>query len=169
MGTSILRPLLLSGLLLIAAGAAVAEAEKPKTIEDGSTVSLEYTLKLDDGSTAETNVGGKPLKYQQGRSQLFPALERQLAGLKVNDTKQVTLTAAEGYGPVNPDAFQEVKRDRVPEHAHEAGAQLVAQDGAGRKRVATVREVKEDSILLDLNHPLAGKNLHFDVRILAIE
>ena len=169
MPTCIVRSLVFSGVLLLAAAAAHSEKAESKVIEEGSTVSLEYTLKLDDGSTADTNVGGEPLKYQQGRSQILPALERELAGLKVNDTKQVTLSAEDGYGPVNPEAFQEVKPDMVPENARKAGARLVAQDGSGRKRIARVHEVTDDQIVLDLNHPLAGQTLHFDVRVVEIE
>ncbi len=168
MRTSTIHSLVLAGLLLLPAAAPGSE-EKPRVIEEGSTVSLEYTLKLDDGSTADSNVGGEPLKYQQGKSQILPALERQLLGLKVNDRKQVTLSAADGYGPVDPEAFQEVKREMVPEHAHKAGAQLLAQDGSGRKRVARVHEVTEERIVIDLNHPLAGQTLHFDVRVVDIE
>lgn len=174
MRISIIFALTISGLLLHAAAAAGADEAKPKVIqpkviEEGSTVSLEFTLKLDDGSTAETNVGGEPLTFQHGKKQILPAVERQLLGLKVDDAKQVTLSAADAYGPVDPEAFQEVKRDLVPEHARKAGAALVAQDSSGRKRVARVHEVSEESIVLDLNHPLAGQTLHFDLRVVAIE
>ena len=138
-------------------------------IENGSTVSLEYTLKLDDGTTADSNVGGEPLVYQQGQSQIIPALERELAGMAVNDTKQVTLSAGDGYGDINPEAFQEVEKGLIPEDAHRAGAQLVAEDESGAQRPVKVHEVKEETIVLDLNHPLAGETLHFDVKILGVE
>jgi|GEM_PF-6251319 len=80
-------------------------------IKDGSKVSIEYTLKLNDGSLVDSNAGKDPLTYTQGGGQILPALEKQLAGLKVGDTKNVQLTAAEGYGEVDPKAFREVDID----------------------------------------------------------
>ncbi len=156
---------------LFLAQAASAEEPTPKVIQDGSTVSLEYTLKLDDGTTADSNVGQEPLKYVQGSGQIPSALQRELAGMKVNDTKQGTLSPEEGpYGAVDPEAFQEVDASMVPEGSRKAGAQLVAQDGSGRQRVVRVMEVTESGrARLDLNHPLAGKKLHFDVRVVAID
>ena len=70
-------------------------------IEQGRTVSIEYTLKLDDGTVADTNVGGEPLVYTQGSGQILPALEKNLEGMAADDTRSVQLTAADGYGEVN--------------------------------------------------------------------
>lgn len=138
-------------------------------IQDGRTISIEYTLKLDDGSTADTNVGEEPLVYQQGSAQILPALEQSLSGLEVGDTKQVTLSPEEGYGPVDSGAYETVNSDLIPEDARHAGAQLVAQSPDGGRRLVRVHEVKGDEIVLDLNHPLAGQTLHFDIRVLSIE
>ena len=137
-------------------------------IADGKQVSLEYTLKLDDGSTADTNVGRDPLVYQHGEGQILPALEAELAGMGVNDTKQVTLTADDGYGPVDPEAFQEVPLEAVPEDAREVNTMLVARTPEGEERAVRVHAVADDQITLDFNHPLAGETLHFDVTIVAI-
>jgi FKBP-type peptidyl-prolyl cis-trans isomerase 2 len=148
--------------------AAMAEEDK-NVVEDGKSISIEYTLKLEDGSTADSNVGGQPLVYVQGGGQILPALEDALAGLAVNESKEVRLTPEQGYGPVNPQAFQEVEPGAIPEEARHVGAQLVAQDGQGNQRPVRVHEVEDEKITLDLNHPLAGENLIFDVKILAIE
>jgi FKBP-type peptidyl-prolyl cis-trans isomerase 2 len=154
--------------LLAAPAPSAAEGEK-KMIADGSKVSIEYTLKLDDGSTADTNVGGDPLVYEQGKGQILPALEKELAGLSVDDTKKVNLSAKDGYGEVDPAAIQKVPASAIPEEARKAGAQLVAQDGAGQQRPVRVQAVEGDQVVVDMNHPLAGKALHFDVKILAIQ
>jgi len=154
--------------LLAAPAPAAAEGEK-KLIADGSKVSIEYTLKLDDGSTADTNVGGDPLVYEQGKGQILPALEKELAGLSVDDTKKVNLSAKDGYGEVDPAAIQRVPASAIPEEARKAGAQLVAQDPAGQQRPVRVQAVEGDQVVVDMNHPLAGKALHFDVKILAIQ
>ncbi|UCE84706.1 MAG: FKBP-type peptidyl-prolyl cis-trans isomerase [Deltaproteobacteria bacterium] len=151
------------------AAAFAGEKEKPIVVEDGKQVSIEYTLTLADGSTADSNVGGEPLQYEQGSGRILPALEAQLAGLKVNESKHVELSADEGYGPVNPEAFQEVEAVQIPEEARSVGAVLLASSDSGQQRPVRVHEVREDKVVLDLNHPLAGESLIFDVKILAIE
>lgn len=138
-------------------------------IEDGSKVSIEYTLTLDDGSTADTNVGGEPLVYNQGQQEILPALEEALVGLAAGDTKKVMLTAEEGYGLVDPDGFQDVEPDIVPEDARTVGTMLVASDPEGNQQPIRVHEVADEKIVLDFNHPLAGEALTFDIKILEIE
>lgn len=148
--------------------AARAEEGADAVVADGSHVSIEYTLSLEDGSVAGTNVGKEPLAFEQGKHEILPALEKALAGLHVGDSKQVTLTPEDGYGPVDPTLFQEVDAERIPEGARVAGAELAAQTEDGRQRLVRVHEVKGDKIVVDMNHPLAGKTLHFDVKIVAI-
>ena len=160
---------LAAALVLLAAPAPAAEEEKAKKIGDGSKVSIEYTLKLDDGSTADSNVGGPPLVYEQGKGQILPSLEKELAGLGVNDTRKVEFPPEQGYGAVDPAAIQKVPVSVIPEEARQAGAQLLAQDAAGQQRPVRVKAVEGDEVVLDMNHPLAGQRLHFDVKILAIE
>jgi FKBP-type peptidyl-prolyl cis-trans isomerase 2 len=143
--------------------------EAEPVIQDGSTVSIEYTLKLDDGSVADTNVGGDPLVFTQGESQILPALESALTGMKAEDTTEVTLTAEEGYGPVREEAFQEMPVDALPEQGRHVGAQLVGQGPSGQPIFARVVEIDEGTAKVDLNHPLAGKQLHFDVKVLSVE
>jgi FKBP-type peptidyl-prolyl cis-trans isomerase 2 len=150
-------------------GIKVPPKEKSNVIEDGSKVSIEYTLTLDDGSTADTNVGGEPLVYNQGQQEILPALEEALVGLAAGDTKKVMLTAEEGYGLVDPDGFQDVEPDIVPEDARTVGTMLVASDPEGNQQPIRVHEVADDKIVLDFNHPLAGEALTFDIKILEIE
>lgn len=146
-----------------------AEEEEALVIENGSSVSIEYTLKLDDGTTVDSNVGQDPLTYTQGSSEILPALEEALLGHKVGDSKEVKLTAEQGYGPVNPDAYQEVQMDMVPEDARTVGTMLVASAPDGQQQPIRVHEVREETIVLDFNHPLAGQALNFDITVLAIE
>lgn len=150
-------------------GASLQAQEEVPVIKDGSTVSIEYTLKMDDGSTADSNVGGEPLTYVQGEQQILPALESQLAGMKVDETRQVTLSAEDGYGPVREEGFQEVPLEMIPEDARNAGARLVGQNQQGQPIHAQVKEVKEETVVLDLNHPLAGEQLHFDIKVVDIK
>ena len=149
-------------------GASALQAEEP-VIADGSQVSIEYTLTLTDGTVADTNVGGEALVYKQGTSQILPALEKQLSGLKVGESKQVSLTAGDSYGAVDPALFQAVPLASIPEDARTPGTQLVAQAPTGEQRPVRVHEVKGEEIIIDLNHPLAGQALRFDIKVLAIE
>ena len=138
-------------------------------IEDGRTISVEYTLNLDDGTTADSNVGEKPLVYEQGADQILPGFEREVAGMKVEETREFVLSPEEGYGAVDPELRHEVEAELVPEEARQEGAQLVSEDPSGNRRLVQVHEVRGDSIVLDLNHPLAGETLHFQVKVVAID
>lgn len=138
-------------------------------IENGQSISIEYTLKLDDGTTVDTNVGEDPLTYTQGSSEILPALETALLEHAVGDTKEVKLTAEEGYGPINIEAYQEVELEMVPEDARTVGMMLVATDPEGQQQPIKVHEVREETIILDFNHPLAGEALNFEIKILGID
>ncbi len=146
------------------------EEEAAMAVMDGKRVSIEYTLTLPDKTQVDTNVGKEPLTYTQGGQKILPApLQKALMGLKVGETKRVTFSPEEGYGPVDPKAFQEVNKDMLPEEARKVDAQLTAKDPSGRTRPVRVHELKENTVVLDLNHPLAGKTLIFDVKVLKIE
>lgn len=146
---------------------ALSQADE-ETVSDGKAVSIEYTLKLDDGSVVDTNVGNEPLTYTQGSSQIIPGLEEGLEGMKVGETRQVTVEPEDGYGEVNEEAFQEVDKGMIPEGV-EVGTRLQGRDRTGRPVVVTVTEIKDETVVLDYNHPLAGKTLHFDVKVTDIE
>ncbi len=145
------------------------EKEKPLVVEDGRTISIEYTLKLDDGTTADSNVGEAPLRYVQGEGQILPTLEDALEGLHVEESKEVTLAPAQGYGEVDPERRQTVDPQQIPEDARQVGAQLIAADGEGNRTPVRVHEVTPDAIVLDFNHPLAGRTLHFSVKVIGIQ
>lgn len=149
--------------------APAAEKKESAVVQEGSKVSIEYTLTLDGGEVADTNVGRDPLTYQQGAGQLLPALEAEIAGLAVGATKEVALSAEQGYGPVRDELYDTVEASQIPEEARSVGAVLVAQAANGQQRQVRVHEVKGDEIVLDLNHPLAGKDLHFAIKVLAID
>jgi FKBP-type peptidyl-prolyl cis-trans isomerase 2 len=106
------------------------------------------------------------LIYTQGSDQILVALEAELEGLTAGDQKTVDLDAVNGYGEVNAEAFQEVPLGQLPEDARVVGAMLQAQGFPGPLRVT---EIKEDVAVLDFNHPLAGKDLSFDITIVAVE
>ena len=154
---------LMLGLLAVTSGYA------QDTVGDGKRVSLEYTLTLEDQTVIDTNVGKTPLVYTHGTQQIVPGLEKQLAGLKTGDTKKVEVSPEEGYGEADPNRFQEVPTENIPEEARSVGKKLQGQGPDGQLMFAQVTEVKEKTVIVDLNHPLAGKKLFFDVKVLKIE
>jgi FKBP-type peptidyl-prolyl cis-trans isomerase SlyD len=145
------------------------KGEKEMTVSSGTRVSIEYTLRLEDKAVIDTNVGSEPLTYVQGSDQIVPGLQKGLEGMRIGESKQVTIKPEEGYGAVNPKDFVEVKKEEVPQDALTVGAQLEGRDDSGRPFYARVVEVKNQTVVLDLNHPLAGKTLFFEVKILDIQ
>ena len=138
-------------------------------ISEGSKVSIEYTLKLEDDSVVDSNVGAEPLVFVQGGAHIIPGLEKALEGLNVGDEKEVTVSPEEGYGPLSETAFVEVGKTEIPEDAQVVGAQLQAENPKGEMVYPVVTEIKDETVILDFNHPLAGKELNFNVKILDIE
>lgn len=140
-------------------------------ITEGSKVSLEYTLALENGETVDSNTGDdqEPLVYTQGNNEIIPALEQELNGMATGDEKQVTLQPEQAYGPVDPEAYQEVPLEQIPENARQEGQLLVMQDQQGNQQQIRISELRESTALLDLNHPLAGKTLHFDVKVVDVQ
>jgi len=158
-------------LTVLAANPVVAQAPPSGAIvQDGWVVRIEYTLRDQaSGEVIQTNRGGQALSYTQGRGQLIPGLERGLAGMRVGEERRVVVPPDEGYGAADPSFRQEVPKAQIPPEALRAGAHLMARTAEGEERPVVVAEVRESTVLLDLNHPLAGKTLVFDVRVLAIE
>jgi FKBP-type peptidyl-prolyl cis-trans isomerase SlyD len=160
---------LVAAAIATSAQAELQEGGSPMTVTDGKTISMEYTLTLDNKEVLDTNVGEAPLKFTQGSHEIIPGLETALEGMKAGESKQVTVAPEQGYGEVNPQAIQEVPIDQIPPDARKVGAQLQGKDGQGRMVTPKVKEVKEQVVVLDFNHPLAGKTLFFDVKILDIQ
>ena len=158
--------------VLVALLASTAFAQTPATspgtvtgtVQNGSNVSIEYTLKDEGGQVLDTNKGKNPLTFTQGQQQIIPGLERELVGMHAGDEKKVVVKPEDAYGPVVPNAQTE-----VPKEGLKVGTPLMARSGSGETRPVVVKEIKENTVVLDLNHPLAGKTLFFDVKVLGVE
>jgi FKBP-type peptidyl-prolyl cis-trans isomerase 2 len=137
----------------------------PLVVSKGRKVEIEYTLTLDDGSTVQSNVGGPPLSFVAGEGQIIPGLEAALDGKAAQERVKVKIPPEQAYGLVDAKNMQEVPLDKIPEDARKVGTLLSAQGIDGPIRVA---EVRTDAVVLDFNHPLAGKALTFDVLVLSI-
>jgi FKBP-type peptidyl-prolyl cis-trans isomerase 2 len=142
-----------------------AEDQSQVAIGPGRIVSLSYTVSLPDGKVVHSNVDGHPIKYKQGDGTLLPALEAALAGMAAGDKKSVTLSPEETY-PVDEAAFREVPIEQIPEDSRQVDAVFIAIGSRGTVRVV---EIKENTAVIDLNHPLAGKTLTYEVTIISVE
>jgi FKBP-type peptidyl-prolyl cis-trans isomerase SlyD len=138
-------------------------------IGDKSVVLFHYTLTV-DGDTVDTSreEGGQPLAYLHGHGNIVPGLEKALAGLKAGDKRTVEVAPGEGYGEHDPRGVQKVPRTQFPTDVEiEEGMMFTAEDEDGVTQVH-VKEVGQDYVVVDLNHPLAGETLHFDVEIVEV-
>jgi len=161
-GRSLLLGLqLAAGSLLLGEGA-YAQVELP--ITDGVKVSLEYILTLPDKSVADSNVGQEPIVFVQGAHEIVPGLEKALDGMKAGQKRRIEVAAQDAYGPYNNKLRQSVDKEKLPKDV-KVGDILQASDN----RLVKVLEVNDKKVLIDLNHPLAGKMLTFDVNILKVE
>jgi FKBP-type peptidyl-prolyl cis-trans isomerase 2 len=137
-------------------------------VEEGKQVALEFSITLQDGTVYLSNTDQEPLTYQHGQNQLLPALEAALSGLHVDDKKQITLTPDDAFGSVNPEAFVSVKPETIPEEARQVNTILTTQDANGNTLNVRVHDIQDEQIIIDYNHPLAGKTVVFDLRVLGI-
>src|SRR5262249_1461110 len=119
-------------------------------IEQGSTVKLEFTLKDDAGVVIDSNKGQAPLTFTQGSAQMIPGLERQIIGMHAGEEKRVVLKPEEAFGQTDPAAQTEVPKSMLPAESLTVGARLLARNAAGEQRPVTVKEIKDQTVILDL-------------------
>jgi len=144
------------------------ENENPTVVADDVVVSMEYTLTV-NGELIDSSEETDPLEFLQGHQNIVPGLERELYGMKVGDTKKVTVAPEDAYGSVDKDAFLEISAKEFPEDIPlEVGVELDLRDEDGEILSATIAEIQGDNVILDLNHPLAGETLDFDVKIASL-
>ena len=163
------KKLLIFGFFSCVVIGSMAGKAQSQEVSSGKQVSIEYTLTLEDKSIIDSNVGAEPLSFVQGSHSIIPGLENALNGMHIGDSKQVTVKPEDGYGPVNKDAVSEINKEQIQKDVFQVGAVLQGQDPDGQVIIARVVEIKKDTVLLDYNHPLAGKTLFFDVKILDIQ
>ena len=138
-------------------------------VQDGKQVSFEYTLTL-EGETVDSSKGREPLRYVHGQGQIISGLEEELAGLRVGEEKVIKVSSQKGYGEVNPEAFREFPKTALSENLEPEVDMILQLQGPGGQVIpARVAKVKDEVVVLDLNHPLAGKTLTFEVKIVSIE
>lgn len=142
--------------------------QERRVVADGQVVSLEYTLTV-DGEVIDSSEAHGPIEFIQGMGNIIPGLEEELYGMSVGESKSVTVAPEDGYGEIDPDAFQDFPREAFPPSIPlEPGVALRLQDESGNVHMAVIDSVTDDTVRLDFNHPLAGKELHFDVKVVGL-
>jgi len=140
-----------------------------KKVEENSTVVVNYTGKLEDGSIFDTSMvdGREPLRATLGNNQLISGFENGLVGMEIGEKRTVEIEPENAYGEVHDHLIQEVDKTQMPGEV-EVGITLQAQTQMGPVQFI-VKEVKDETVILDANHPLAGKKLIFDLEVVDIE
>ncbi|MBK9923930.1 MAG: peptidylprolyl isomerase [Anaerolineales bacterium] len=138
------------------------------TVENGVVVSMEYTLKV-DGEVIDSSEGQDPLEFLTGHGNIIPGLESEMLGMKIGDSKDVVVAPADGYGEYDDEAFLDVPSGQFPSDMPvEEGLELTVRDDSGQARYARIESVEGETVRLNFNHPLAGDELHFSVKVVAL-
>jgi FKBP-type peptidyl-prolyl cis-trans isomerase SlyD len=140
-----------------------------ETVEHGVVVKLEYTLEIDDELVESTDDDG-PIEFLQGYSEIIPGLEQSLYGMRVGDEKDVVVEPEDGYGEYDPEAFEEVPLDIFPEDMDlSLGMPVELYDEESDETIeGYIAEIRTDTVVVDMNHPLAGETLNFHVKVLGV-
>jgi FKBP-type peptidyl-prolyl cis-trans isomerase 2 len=138
-------------------------------IKNNDTVEVHYKGTLTDGQVFDSSLEREPLKFTMGQGQLIPGFEAGLIDMEVKEKKTIHIPSAEAYGPRRDDMMHEVQKTQLPpEIKPEVGMPLVSQTPEGQQMHFTIAEVREESIVVDGNHPLAGKDLTFEIEVVSI-
>jgi FKBP-type peptidyl-prolyl cis-trans isomerase SlyD len=147
----------------------MAEADKANVVNE-VVVQLEYTLRLDDGEIVESTDEDGPIEFLQGAGEIIPGLEQALYGMHVGEAKEVSVDPEQGYGEYDAEAYEVVPLDIFPDDVDlELGMPVELYDEENDETLeGFVTEVRTDSVLLDMNHPLAGETLFFTVKVVGV-
>ena len=140
-------------------------------VENGQTVNLHYVGTLEDGTEFDSSrTRNEAMSVEVGSGKLIPGFEEALSGMSVGEVKSVTIEPTQAYGDVSSEAYQTVPRSAFPpEFTFEEGAMGQGRNPMGHSMTAKIESVSEESVVLDFNHPLAGKTLNFEIELLSIE
>jgi peptidylprolyl isomerase len=138
-------------------------------VKDGDTVRIHFTGKLDDGTLFDTSLEGDPLEFTVGKHEVIPGMEEAVIGMKPEDERTITIPSGEAYGPYHEEMVVVVNREEFPKDMElELDQQLQVMLEDDQSIVVTVTEINDDTVTLDANHPLAGEDLTFDIRLVEI-
>lgn len=143
------------------------------TIKEGNTVSLDYEGKFEDGTVFDSSKHGDhshPLTFEVGKKMVIPGFEKAVIGMALEEEKEFEIESEDAYGPVREEFKKEVPKDILPKDQEpQVGMTLMMSAPTGQQFPAKIDEIKEESIVIDLNHPLAGKKLIFKIKIVEVK
>ncbi len=137
-------------------------------IEDGTKVRIHYTGTLNDGTQFDTSAGRDPLEFETGAGTIIPGFDAAVRDMDVGDKKTVTIPAEEAYGDVRKEMIGDIPKDRFPEEMDLSVGMPLQMQGPQGPLPVTVKEIKDEAVTIDANHPLAGKDLTFDLELVEI-
>src|SRR5512134_4014542 len=138
------------------------------TVQNNIVVSMEYTLHVEN-EEIDSSKGQDPLQFLVGHGNIISGLEREMMGMKVGESKDVVIAPADAYGEFDEEAFMNVPRGEFPKDMPvEEGLELTVKDDEGQTRYARIDAVEGDTVTLNFNHPLAGDELHFNVKVVSV-
>lgn len=138
------------------------------SVQDGVVVSMEYTLHV-DGEKLDSSEDHGPLQFLAGHGNIVAGLESEMIGMKIGDSKNVVVLPADGYGEYDEEALMDVPRSQFPKDMPmEVDLELTVRDDSGEGRYARIESVEGETVRLNFNHPLAGDELHFSVKVVAL-
>jgi FKBP-type peptidyl-prolyl cis-trans isomerase 2 len=140
------------------------------TAANGNKVKVHYTGTFDDGQVFDSSREAQPLEFEVGAGQVIPGFDQAVVGMGVGESKQVRIPEDEAYGPYNPEMVFDADHSQFEEGMNpQVGQQFQTQMQDGTPMMLTVREVTEEKVVLDANHPMAGKTLNFDIEVVEID
>lgn len=140
-----------------------------KEIANNDTVTIHYTGTLSNGEQFDSSEGREPLKFEVGQGHVIPGFEKAVLGMKVDESKKFTIPADEAYGQLDEELVYEIPKSAIPAGINpHKGQRLVSNLSDGRQIPVTVVEVTGETITLDANHPLAGQDLTFEIKIVSV-
>jgi FKBP-type peptidyl-prolyl cis-trans isomerase 2 len=138
-------------------------------VKKGDTVKVHYHGKLTNGTTFDSSEGREPLEFEVGSGMVIPGFDLGVTGMTVGEKKTIHIPADEAYGPKQEEMIMEFPKDRFPEDmVPEIGMQLNMSNGQGQNFPVVIAEIREEVVILDANHPLAGEDLIFDLELMNI-
>lgn len=137
--------------------------------KEGDSVKVHYTGTFQDGNVFDSSLGGEPLEFALGKGQMIPGFEKAILGMQIGEDKKVTIPSNEAYGEVNEEMFFTINRTEIPDEVKpEVGMRLNAQTGQGQSIQVFIKDFDNQTVTLDANHPLAGKDLNFEIKLVEI-
>ena len=139
-------------------------------VQEKNNVSVHYTGTLENGEVFDSSRDREPLSFEVGAGQMIPGFEKAVKGMKLNEIKKITIAPSEAYGELKPEMVQKITKDQLPpELTIHVGQQLASEMPDGQQIIVTVKEIADDEITIDANHPLAGKTLNFEIEVVDIK